>query len=48
MLEVKIMIAYILHNYQLEPVDELDDVKMTGNIILRPSKPLRVKFIPIK
>ncbi|XP_046826695.1 cytochrome P450 4C1-like isoform X2 [Vespa crabro] len=48
MLEMKLMIAYILHNYHLEPVDELDDIKITGNIILRTSKPLRVKFIPIK
>ncbi|XP_043669496.1 cytochrome P450 4d2-like isoform X2 [Vespula pensylvanica] len=48
MFEIKLMIAYILHNFYLEPVDELDDVKMIADIILRSSKPLRVKFIPIK
>lgn len=48
MLELKLMTAYILHNFYLEPVDELDDVKIVGDIILRSPKPLRVKFIPIK
>ncbi|KAL2740988.1 cytochrome P450 4C1-like isoform X1 [Vespula squamosa] len=48
MFEIKLIIAYILHNFYLEPVDELDDVKMIADIILRSSKPLRVKFIPIK
>ncbi|KAF7390830.1 hypothetical protein HZH66_009310 [Vespula vulgaris] len=48
MLELKLMVTYILHNFYLEPVDELDDVKMIGDIILRSPKPLRVKFIPIK
>lgn len=48
MFEIKLMVAHILHNFYLEPVDELDDIKLVGNIILRPSKPLCVKFIPIK
>ncbi|KAL2713684.1 cytochrome P450 4C1-like [Vespula squamosa] len=47
MLEMKLMVAYIFHHFYLEPVDELDDVKMIGDIILRSPKPLRVKFIPI-
>lgn len=48
MFEIKLMVAYILHNFYLEPIDELNDVKMIADIILRSSKPLRVKFIPIK
>nr|KAF7416646.1 hypothetical protein H0235_011177 [Vespula pensylvanica] len=48
MLELKVTIAYILHHFYLEPVDELDDVKIIGDIVLRSSKPLRVKFVPIK
>ncbi|XP_047354947.1 cytochrome P450 4C1-like [Vespa velutina] len=48
MLELKLMVAYILHNFYLEPVDELDEVKMIGDTILCSSKPIRVEFIPIK
>ncbi|KAL2714151.1 cytochrome P450 4C1-like isoform X2 [Vespula squamosa] len=48
LIEIKIMLAYILYHFQLEPVDELDDVKMMGDMILTPTKPLHVKFIPIK
>lgn len=48
MFEIKLMVAHILHNFYLEPVEELDEVKLIGNIILRPVKPLHLKFIPIK
>lgn len=48
MLELKFMIAHILHNFYLEPVDELDNVKITGDITLRSINPLRIKFIPIE
>lgn len=48
MLELKVTVAYILHHFYLEPVDELDDIKVIGDIVLRSSKPLRVKFVPIK
>ncbi|XP_015177511.1 PREDICTED: cytochrome P450 4C1-like [Polistes dominula] len=47
MFEIKLMVAHILHNFYLEPVEELDNIKLIGNIILRPATPLRVKFIPI-
>ncbi|XP_043497209.1 cytochrome P450 4C1-like [Polistes fuscatus] len=48
MYEIKLMVAHILHNFYLEPIEELDKVKLIGNINLRPEKPLHVKFIPIK
>ncbi|XP_035720569.1 cytochrome P450 4C1-like [Vespa mandarinia] len=48
MLKLKLIVAYILHNFYLAPVDELDGVKMMGDIILPSSQPLRVEFIPIK
>ncbi|KAL2719308.1 cytochrome P450 4C1-like isoform X1 [Vespula squamosa] len=48
MLELKLIIAHILHNFYLEPVDELDDIQMTGDLILHPTKPHCLKFIPIK
>ncbi|XP_047359785.1 cytochrome P450 4C1-like isoform X1 [Vespa velutina] len=48
MLELKVIVAYILHNYHLEPVSNLEDVKMLEDITLHSTKPLQVKFIPIK
>ncbi|KAI4477385.1 hypothetical protein M0804_012771 [Polistes exclamans] len=45
--EFKLMVAFILYNFELEPVDELDDVTFSAEPILVPSKPLRIKFIPI-
>ncbi|XP_015188462.1 PREDICTED: cytochrome P450 4C1-like [Polistes dominula] len=45
--EMKVLIAYIIHNFHLEPVDELDDVKISGELTLSPSGPLHIRFIPI-
>ncbi|KAI4477382.1 hypothetical protein M0804_012768 [Polistes exclamans] len=45
--ELKLMVAFILHNFELEPVDELDDVTFMADLTLTSCKPLRVKFIPI-
>ncbi|XP_015179367.1 PREDICTED: cytochrome P450 4C1-like [Polistes dominula] len=47
MLELKLFVAFILYNFKLEPVDELDDVKFSADITLTSTKPLRIKFIPI-
>ncbi|KAF7393497.1 hypothetical protein HZH68_010316 [Vespula germanica] len=47
-LRLKIIVAYILHNFYLKPVDKLDDVKMIGDFILGSPKPPRIKFISIK
>ncbi|XP_015179308.1 PREDICTED: cytochrome P450 4C1-like [Polistes dominula] len=48
MLELKLFVAFILYNFELEPVDELDDVTFSADFTLNTSKPLRVKFIPIR
>ncbi|KAI4476572.1 hypothetical protein M0804_013466 [Polistes exclamans] len=48
MLELKLVVAHIVRNFYLEPVDNIDDVVMATDITLNPSKPLRVKFIPVK
>ncbi|KAL2723975.1 cytochrome P450 4C1-like [Vespula squamosa] len=48
MLELKLIVAYILHNFYLEPVDQLDDVKIIADLTLNLFKPLRVRFVPIK
>ncbi|XP_015179353.1 PREDICTED: cytochrome P450 4C1-like isoform X2 [Polistes dominula] len=47
MYELKLMVAFILYNFKLEPVDELDDVTFLADLTLTSSKPLRIKFIPI-
>ncbi|XP_015187291.1 PREDICTED: cytochrome P450 4C1-like isoform X2 [Polistes dominula] len=47
MLELKLFVAFILYNFELEPVDNLDDVKFMAGITLSSSKPLQVRFIPI-
>ncbi|XP_043506143.1 cytochrome P450 4C1-like isoform X1 [Polistes fuscatus] len=46
MLELKLFVAFILYNFEVEPVDELDDVTFSSDVILT-SKLFRIKFIPI-
>ncbi|XP_015179359.1 PREDICTED: cytochrome P450 4C1-like isoform X2 [Polistes dominula] len=46
--ELKLFVGFILYNFELEPMDELDDVTFISDITLNTSKPLRVKFIPIR
>ncbi|XP_015179309.1 PREDICTED: cytochrome P450 4C1-like [Polistes dominula] len=45
--ELRLIVAFILYHFELEPVDELDDVTFAADITLTPIKPLRIKFIPI-
>ncbi|XP_071570996.1 cytochrome P450 4C1-like isoform X2 [Temnothorax nylanderi] len=47
MLEMKAMIAPLIHNFYLEPIDYLKNLQMQVDIVLRPVQPLRVKFIPV-
>ncbi|XP_011706825.1 PREDICTED: cytochrome P450 4c3-like, partial [Wasmannia auropunctata] len=47
MLEMKAMITHLIHNFYVEPVDYLKDLRLQTDIILNPSHPLRVKFVPI-
>ncbi|XP_029157489.1 cytochrome P450 4C1-like isoform X1 [Nylanderia fulva] len=48
MLEMKAMIAPLVHNFYLEPVDHIKDVRLRADLIIRPSHPVRVKFVPIE
>ncbi|XP_029171172.1 cytochrome P450 4C1-like [Nylanderia fulva] len=48
MLELKAMVAPLLHNFYLEPVDYLKDLRHTAHIIKRVVEPIRVRFVPIK
>ncbi|XP_025266590.1 cytochrome P450 4C1-like isoform X1 [Camponotus floridanus] len=48
LLELKAMIAPLVHNFYLEPVEGLKDIQLKTDIILRPSHPVHMRFIPIK
>ncbi|XP_029157493.1 cytochrome P450 4C1-like [Nylanderia fulva] len=48
MLEMKAMIAPLVHNFYLEPVDHIKDIRLRADLIIRPSHPVRVKFVPIE
>ncbi|EFN68668.1 Cytochrome P450 4C1 [Camponotus floridanus] len=47
LLEMKAMIAPLVHNFYLEPVEHLKDVRLKTDMIIRPSHPIHMKFIPI-
>ncbi|KYM95340.1 Cytochrome P450 4C1 [Cyphomyrmex costatus] len=47
MLEMKAMVASLIHNFYLEPIDYLKDLKMQADITLCPTHPLRIRFIPV-
>nr|XP_012222591.1 PREDICTED: cytochrome P450 4C1-like [Linepithema humile] len=47
MLELKAVIAPLVYNFFLEPVDYLKDLRFIMDIVLRVAHPIRVKFVPI-
>ncbi|KAL6431890.1 hypothetical protein ACFW04_007376 [Cataglyphis niger] len=47
LLEMKAMIASLVHNFYLEPINYLKDIQLRFDLIIRPSHPVYVKFIPI-
>ncbi|XP_071576723.1 cytochrome P450 4C1-like isoform X2 [Temnothorax nylanderi] len=47
MLEMKVMVASLIHSFYVEPIDYLKNLRMQPDMVLRPAHPLRVKFIPI-
>ncbi|XP_070169743.1 cytochrome P450 4C1-like [Polyergus mexicanus] len=47
MLELKAMMASLVHNFYLKPVDYLKDIRLKTDIVIRPSHPVFLKFIPI-
>ncbi|XP_043485900.1 cytochrome P450 4C1-like [Polistes fuscatus] len=47
MLELKLFVAFLFYNFELETVDELDDVTFSSDVILTFSKLFRIKFISI-
>ncbi|XP_014487543.1 PREDICTED: cytochrome P450 4C1-like, partial [Dinoponera quadriceps] len=48
LLELKALVAPLVYMFYLEPIDYLKDVPMIAHIVLRASRPIRMKVIPIK
>ena len=48
MMELKALIGRILYDFYLEPIDRISDMKIMADIVIRPQKPIRLKFIKIK
>ncbi|KAL6262133.1 hypothetical protein P5V15_007232 [Pogonomyrmex californicus] len=48
MLEMKTVIAALVNNFYLEPVDYLKNLRFKLDMITRVTHPIRVKFVPIK
>ncbi|XP_014486912.1 PREDICTED: cytochrome P450 4C1-like [Dinoponera quadriceps] len=48
MLELKALVAPLVYNFYLEPVDFLKDIPLTLDFVLRIARPIRMKIIPIK
>ncbi|XP_072761631.1 cytochrome P450 4C1-like [Anoplolepis gracilipes] len=48
MLELKAMVAPLVHKFYLEPVEYLRNVQLKSDIIIRPSQPVHVRFVPIR
>ncbi|XP_029664929.1 cytochrome P450 4C1-like isoform X2 [Formica exsecta] len=47
LLELKAMIAPLVHNFYLEPVDYLKDIRLQVGLVIHPCHPVHIKFIPI-
>ncbi|XP_011883834.1 PREDICTED: cytochrome P450 4C1-like [Vollenhovia emeryi] len=47
MLEMKAMIAPLVHNFYLEPVDYLKNLRIQIDLTLRPADPFHVRFVRI-
>jgi cytochrome P450 family 4 len=47
MLELKAVMASLIYNFYLEPIDYLKDLTFTTDIISRVTRPIRTRFIPI-
>ncbi|XP_025264319.1 cytochrome P450 4C1-like isoform X1 [Camponotus floridanus] len=47
LLEMKAIVAPLVHNFYLEPVEYLKNIQFKADIIIRPTHPVHVRFIPI-
>ena len=47
MMELKSLLAYLLYNFYIEPIDYTCDVVIQSDVVIRPNQPLHTKFIRI-
>jgi len=47
MLEMQAMTAILIHNFYLELVDNLKNLRLQVHMLLSSVEPLRVRFVPI-
>ncbi|XP_032690305.1 cytochrome P450 4C1-like isoform X2 [Odontomachus brunneus] len=47
MLELKAIIALLVHNFYLEPINYLKDMRINIDLVLRPNN-MKIKFVPIQ
>ncbi|XP_011872735.1 PREDICTED: cytochrome P450 4C1-like, partial [Vollenhovia emeryi] len=48
MLEMKAMIASLIHNFYVEPIDYLKNIQIHVDFVLRSASPIRVRFVPVR
>ena len=46
MMELKALIAHILHNFELKAIDKANEITILTDVVIRPGQPVRVKFTP--
>lgn len=44
MLEMKTLITYVLWNFKLKPITQIDEVTFVADIILRSKNPIEIQF----
>ncbi|XP_020289256.1 cytochrome P450 4C1-like [Pseudomyrmex gracilis] len=47
LLEIKATLAFLIHNFYLEPVDYFKDTDVKMKVTLCPTYPIRIRFVPI-
>lgn len=48
MLELKVLIAYLLYNFEMKALESIKNVKLLQDMVITPMGPIKVKFIPKK
>lgn len=45
---MKALIAPLVHNFYLEPIDYLKNIQLKFDMVIRASHPVHLRFLPIK
>ncbi|XP_043264704.1 cytochrome P450 4C1-like [Colletes gigas] len=48
MLELKTTLLFLLNDFYFEPVDYLRDMDIDVDLVIRPTRPIRTRFVPIE